>query len=72
MGFWIDERRESNEILYEWFRRVAGVPLISHEGSYAFAVDELLYADRKRLSGRYRPMDCDVFMTRFYGVSGNS
>ena len=68
-GFWVDERFESDAILYDWYRRMAGVPLVGDGKTYAFAADGLAASDRERLSRRYRMVNRDAFLSRFYGVS---
>ncbi len=69
--FWVAERQESEVILYDWYRRMAGVPLIYGEQTYAFPVDnDLVVADYARLSRRYNAMDRIAFMSRFYGIHG--
>ena len=70
-GFWIDERRESDAILYDWYARLAGVALIDDEGTYAFPTDGLAASDRERLARRYRVMTRDAFLARYYGLSGS-
>ena len=70
-GFWIDERRESDAILYDWYVRVAGVALIDDKGTYAFPTDGLAASDRERLARRYRAMTRDAFLARYYGLSGS-
>ena len=70
-GFWIDERRESDAILYDWYVRVAGVALIYDEGNYAFPADGLAGSDRERLARRYRAMTRDAFLARYYAFSGS-
>ena len=70
-GFWIDERRQSAAVLYDWYCRIAGVPLICDEGIYTFAADGLVAADRERLTRRYRAIPRDEFLTRFYGAGGS-
>ena len=68
-GFWVDERFESDAILYDWYRRMAGVPLVGDGETYAFAADGLVASDRERLSRRYRMVSRDAFLSRFYSVS---
>ena len=68
-GFWVDERFESDTILYDWYRRMAGVPLVGDGETYAFAADGLVASDRERLTRRYRMLSRDAFLSRFYGVS---
>ena len=65
--FWMEERRESGAILYDWYCRLAGVPLVGDEGTYFFPADEFAADDRERLARRYRAMHRDAFMDRFYG-----
>ena len=68
-GFAVDERRESDELLYDWYRRMAGVPLIHGVGAHVFAADVLTARDLERLSRRYRAMDREAFLKHFYGTS---
>lgn len=68
-GFWVDERLQSNAILGDWYRRMAGVPLVYDDGTFFFADDGLTNSDRERLARRYRAIKRDAFLTRFYGTS---
>lgn len=68
-GFWVDERFESDAILYDWYRRMAGVPLVGDGGTYVFADDGLASSDRKRLARRYRMANRDAFLSCYYGAS---
>ncbi len=68
-GFWVDERFESAAILYDWYRRMAGVPLVGDGATHAFPADGLAASDRERLARRYRMVSRDAFLSRYYGVS---
>ena len=65
-GFWVDERWQSEAMLYDWYRRIAGAPLVGCGGTYAFVAEGLGANDRERLSRRYRAMTRDEFLTSFY------
>ena len=65
-SFWLDELVGSNEILYDWYRRLAGVPLVHDNGVDAFAKNGLTVKDCERFSRRYRMMSHDEFITRYY------
>jgi len=68
-GFWVDERFESDAILYDWYRRMVGVPLVGDGATYAFPADGLAVRDRERLARRYRMTSRDVFLSRYYSKS---
>ena len=69
--FWVSERRDSDEMLYDWYCRIAGVPLILDDGKYAFCASGLAGRDRERLTRRYRMMHRDEFLNRFYSRQVN-
>ena len=68
-GFWVDERFGSDAILYDWYHRMAGVPLVGDGATYAFPADGLAASDRERLARRYRTVSRDAFLSRYYGAS---
>ena len=68
-GFWVDERLGSDVILYDWYRRMAGVPLVGDGATYAFPADGLAAGDRERLARRYLMVSRDAFLSRYYGAS---
>lgn len=69
-GFWIDERRQSEEILYDWYRHIAGVPLIYADGNYTFPSGSLTADSRERLTRRYRAISSGAFLDHFYASEG--
>ena len=69
-SFWVDERIGSNDILYDWYRRLAGLPLVHDNGIEAFSENGLSVCDQERFSRRYRMMSHEAFVARFYGGRG--
>lgn len=65
-SFWVDERIGSNDILHDWYRRLAGVPLVHDNGIEFFSKEGLTVRDQKRFSSRYRMMSRQAFLARFY------
>ncbi|MFS2013643.1 hypothetical protein ACCD06_27880 [Azospirillum sp. CT11-132] len=68
-GNWITERTYSSDALLQWYRRMAGVPLLWDNGCFHFPEDGVDTEIRKRLKTMlYHPMSKATFSAYFYDI----
>lgn len=64
--FWIGERFLSPDRLWDWYRRVGDLPLVSDKGRLYCAQSRVKSGDAQRISSRYVIIADDDFQKRFY------
>lgn len=72
LGFWVDQRMLSREMLIDWYRRIGAVPLICKDNNYYYPCHTPAMERIEQHFSQYHAMDQKTFMDEFYPSSSVS